>query len=53
MKFIMWFEIGFEGKGQMDQDEEEWGGKIEFGFTNEKFPKDLDDYFILFEDECS
>ena len=35
----------------MDQDEEEWGGKIEFGFKKKNFPKDLEDYFILFEDE--
>ena len=53
VKYMMWFEIGIEGKDSMDQDEEDWGGKIEFGFRNEKFPKDLEDYFILFEDECT
>ena len=38
VKFVMWFEIGIEGKDPMDQDEEDWGGKIEFGFKNKNFP---------------
>ena len=53
VKYIMWFEIGIEGKNPMDQDEEDRGGKIEFGFMDKKFSKELEDYFILFEDECT
>ena len=37
--FIMWFEIGIEGKSPMDKDEEDWGGTIEFGFSDNKFAK--------------
>ena len=37
----------------MDQDEEDWGGNIEFGFTDKKFPKEVTDYFVQFEDECT
>ena len=37
----------------MDQDEEDWGGKIEFGFSDNKFPQEIEDYFLPFEDECS
>ena len=29
MKFIMWFEIGIEGKDPMDRDEDDWGGKLQ------------------------
>ena len=53
VKYMLWFEIGIEGKDPMDQDEEDWGGKIEFGFMDEKFSKELEDYFILFEDQCT
>ena len=53
VKYMIWFEIGIEGKDPMDQDEEDWGGKIEFGFMDEKFSKELEDYFILFEDQCT
>ena len=49
----MWFEIGIEGKDPMDPDEEDWGGKIEFGFHQKTFPTDMEDYFLLFEDKCS
>ena len=51
--FMMWFEIGIEGKDPMDQEEDDWGGKIEFGFKDKNFCKDIEDYFVLFEDECS
>ena len=37
----------------MDQTEDDWGGKIEFGFSDKTFCKDIEDYFLLFEDECS
>ena len=53
VKFMMWFEIGIEGKEPMDPEEEDWGGIIEFGFDDKKFDKDVEDYFLLFEDECS
>ena len=53
VKYLMWFEIGIEGKDPMDQEEDDWGGKIEFGFVDKKFDKDIEDYFQLFEDECS
>ena len=36
----------------MDQEEEDWGGKIEFGFSDASVSKELEDYFLLFEDEC-
>ena len=50
---MMWFEIGIEGKDPMDPKEEDWGGTIEFGFSEKTFCKDIEDYFLLFEDECS
>ena len=37
----------------MDPAEEDWGGKIEFGFGDKNFPKDFEDYFLLMEDECT
>ena len=30
-----------------------WGGKLEFGFSDQSFPKEIEDYFLLMEDECS
>ena len=53
LNFMMWFEIGIEGKSPMNQEEEDWGGRIEFGFSDSNFSKDFEDYFLLFEDECS
>ena len=53
VNFMMWFEIGIEGKDPMDQEEDDWGGKIEFGFKDKNFCKEIEDYFVLFEDECS
>ena len=44
----MWFEVGIEGKDPMDQDEEDWGGKIEFGFSDKHFPQEIEDYFFAF-----
>ena len=37
----------------MDHSEEDWGGRLEFGFKEEKFDKNFEDYFILFEDQCT
>ena len=31
---MIWFEIGIEGKDPLDQDEEDWGRKIEFSFED-------------------
>ena len=53
VKYLMWFEVGIEGKDPMDHDEEDWGGRIEFGFHRKPFPTEMDDYFLLFEDKCS
>ena len=53
VKYIMWFEIGMEGKDPMDKDKEDWGGNIEFWLQQQEFSKNLEDYFILFEDECT
>jgi len=35
------------------QDEEDWEGTIEFGFSDNKFDKNVEDYFLPFEDECT
>ena len=53
VNFLMWFDIGIEGKSPMDQDEDDWGGRLEFGFSENNFPKEIEDYFLLFEDKCS
>ena len=53
VNYLMWFEIGIEGKDPMDPKEEDWGGTIEFGFSEKNFCKDIEDYFLLFEDEFS
>ena len=50
---MMWFEVGIEGKDPMDQEEEDWGGTIEFGFQDKKFCKEVEDYFLPFEDKCT
>ena len=52
INYVMWFDISIEGKSSMDPDEEDWGGKVEFGFGDINFPKDFEDYFLLMEDEC-
>ena len=52
VKYVMWFEVGVEGKDPMDQEEEDWGGRVEFGFCDRNFAKELEDYFLLFEDKC-
>ena len=51
--FIMWFEIGIEGKSPMDKGEDDLGGTVEFGFSDNKFAKYVEDDFLLFEDECT
>ena len=53
VKYIMWFEIGIEGKDPMDKDEDDWGGRLEFGFSENKFSNYVEDYFLLFEDQCT
>ena len=53
VNFLVWFEVGIEGKDPMDDEEEDWGGKIEFGYEGKSFPTDIEDYFLLFEDQCS
>ena len=53
MNYLLWFEFGIEGKDSMDPSEEDWGGKIEFAFSDKKFDREFEDYFILFEDQCS
>ena len=45
VKFMMWFEIGIEGKDPMDEEEDDWGGKLEFGFSDSNVDKDIEDYF--------
>ena len=51
--FVMWFEVGIEGKDPMDREEEDWGGTIQFGFKDKKFSQEMEDYFLPFEDRCS
>ena len=53
LNYLLWFEFGIEGKDSMDHSEEDWGGRLEFGFKEEKFDKNFEDYFILFEDQCT
>ena len=36
------------GKDPMDQEEEDWGGTIGFGFKDKKFSQDIEDYFFPF-----
>ena len=40
VNFLVWFEVGIEGKDPMDQEEEDWGGKIEFGYDGKSFSTD-------------
>ena len=53
INYVMWFDLSIEGKDPMDPQEEDWGGKVEFGFSDKNFPKEFEDYFLLMEDECS
>ena len=53
INFVMWFDLSIEGKSAMDREEEDWGGKLEFGFSDKSFPKEIEDYFLLIEDDCS
>ena len=32
VNYLLWFEVGIEDKDPMD--EEDWGGKVEFGFSD-------------------
>ena len=40
---------GIEGKTPEDQKEEDWGGTIEFGCEDKKFPPEVEDYFYKFQ----
>ena len=53
ISYLMWFDLKIEGKSALDREEEDWGGRLEFGFSEDKFPKEIEDYFLLMEDECS
>ena len=53
VNYIMWFDIGIEGKDSMNPDEEDWGGKIEFGYQDKNFSIEVEDYFLMFEYRCS
>ena len=53
VNYVMWFDVSIEGKDSMDPQEKDWGGKVEFGFSDRTFPKDFEDYFLIFEDDCS
>ena len=53
VNFVMWFDVSIEGKDSMDPNEEDWGGRIEFGFDDKRFPKKFEDYFLIFEDDCT
>ena len=53
VKYLMWFDLSIEGKSALDREEQDWGGKLEFGFSDTSFSKDIKDYFLLFEDQCS
>ena len=53
VKYIVWFDLGIEGKDSMNPDEEDWGGRLEFGYSDKKFSVEIEDYFAMFEDDCS
>ena len=53
INFVMWFNLSIEGKSVKDPEEEDWGGRIVFGFSDKSFPKEIEDYFLLMEDECT
>ena len=53
VNFVLWFEVSIEGKDSMDSEEEDWGGRLEFGFKEKTFSVELEDYFLMFEDDCS
>ena len=45
LNYIMWFDLSIEGRTTEDED---WGGRINFGYSYNKFDKDLEEYFLLF-----
>ena len=51
VNYLLWFEGGIEDKDPMD--EEDWGGKVEFGFSDKHFEKNSEDYFILLEEKST
>lgn len=48
VNFMLWFEIGIEGKDPMDNNEDDWGGNLEFGFDDTNFSTNIEDYFMMF-----
>ena len=52
VNYVVWFDVSIEGRNEMDPDEDDWGGKVEFGFKKKDFSVEIDDYFVKFEDEC-
>ena len=53
IKWLLWFDISIEGKDLMNPELEDRGGRIKFGFKEKNFSKEIDDFFLKFEDECS
>ena len=53
VNYVMWFDVSIEGKSSMDPEEQDWGGRVEFGFSDNTFAKDFEDYFLMFEDDCT
>ena len=42
--------VNIEGKSAMDSEEEDWGGKLGFGFSEKSFPKEIlniTKYYVL------
>ena len=46
VNYLLWFEVGIEDKDPMDPDVEDWGGKVEFGFSDKHFEKNSEDSFV-------
>ena len=46
VNYLLWLEVGIEDKDPMDHDEEDWGGKVEFGFSDKHFEKNSEDSFV-------
>ena len=45
VKYLVFFDIRIE--------EEDLSGRIEFGFKDDKFDMNIEEYFLKFEDKCS
>ena len=53
LSYVTWFDVKIEGKSALNREEQDWGGRLEFMFNKKYFPKEIEDYFLLMEDECS